>query len=197
MSAELIDRALAGELSAIEGLVRDLLPVIRARVRRRLAGALPDAELEDVAQEVWVKLVASDGRELRRYDASRGASLANYVGLIAEREAGNYLANRRAKKRGFGFLRAASLEAVETERALPSAENAIADKELLSRLVEHLDDQLPPKGRAVFRFLYRDEQTIDETATILGVTSQVVYNWQHKIRTLARAFCQDVTRDVS
>jgi RNA polymerase sigma factor (sigma-70 family) len=196
MSADLVERALRGESAAVESLVGDLLPVIRMRVRRRLRGAVPDAELEDVAQDVWVKLVAGDGRELRRFDPTRGYSLANYVGLIAEREAGNHLASLRAKKRGFGFLRASSLEVVEYERSAPSAENAIADKELLVRLTEHLDRELPPKGRAVFRFMYCDGHTVDEVAAIVGVSTQVVYNWQHKIRTLAREFCVRATEEV-
>jgi RNA polymerase sigma-70 factor (ECF subfamily) len=196
MSLELLERALRGEVEAAQSLVHELFPVIRARVRRRLAGAAPDTEFEDVAQDVWVKLVANEGRELRRYDPTRGFSLANYVGLIAEREAGNHLAARRAQKRG-GLMRVASLETAEEERSHPSAEKEVADKELLARLIQHLEHNLSPKGRAVFSFIYRDEQTAEEVAATMNVTPQVIYNWQHKIRTLARDFFAEVTRDVS
>ena len=169
-------------------MIDDLLPVIRARVRRRLGGRVPEGEIADVVQEVWVSLVSEGGRELRRYDPARGASLANYVGLIAEREAGNYLAALLAKKRGAGvqLVQAEEAEAMPHQGASP--ESALGDRQVLEQLVQHLEVELSAKGRAVFRSVYCDERSVDETAGALGVTAQVVYNWQHKIRALARAF---------
>ena len=69
-----------------------------------------------------------------------------------------------------------------------SPESALGDRQVLEQLVQHLEVELSAQGRAVFRSVYCDERSVDETAGALGVTAQVVYNWQHKIRSLARAF---------
>ncbi|MGV3621265.1 MAG: helix-turn-helix domain-containing protein [Archangium sp.] len=40
----------------------------------------------------------------------------------------------------------------------------------------------------MLKCLYSDGLDADETARVLGVNRQVVYNWQHRIRSLAREF---------
>src|SRR5687768_1618744 len=52
-------------------------------------------EVEDLTQEVFVALFADDARALRLWDPARGASLANFVGLLAEREVASILRSGR------------------------------------------------------------------------------------------------------
>ena len=47
---------------------------------------------------------------------------------------------------------------------------------------------LAAKGQAIYRLVYTDARAPEEVATLLGCNVQVVYNWQHKIRALARVF---------
>ena len=185
----LVRRAIAGVASAVEILIRRLMPVVRARVRRALGrgGArLGPAEGDDLVQEIWLKLIDRSGAQLLEYDPARGASLEGYVGMIAEREAGNFLRRSSAQKRG-GHLVTVEPGA-ELPSSAPSPEESASASDLAARLGEHLEKELPARGLLVFRYAFTDELPPNEVAKILGVTVQVIYNWQHKIRAAARAF---------
>lgn len=188
---DLIRHALTGKRASQRMLIRRLMPVICAHVRRALArrgGRLLAAEDgHDLVQEVWLVLMREEGAQLRSFDP-RKASLEWYVGLITDREVGNRLQKARALKRG-GDQRAVELDDarhVAAEGANP--EQAAASRDLARRLSEHLMATLPPKGQLVFRLIYTDGCEINQAAELMGVTRQVIYNWQFKIRKLAQDF---------
>lgn len=183
---ELARAALQGAPDAVEALLDRLLPVVRARTRRVLRRQGTLAHADDVVQDFLLHLWSEGGRRLLAFDPARGASLENYVGLKAESFAVDAARRRGAKKRG------GHLFAVGLDDAAPSSgrcpEEAVATRDLVRRLGAHLDDSLPEKGRLVLRYTFADGRPAPEVADILGVRVQVVYNWQHKIRTLARHF---------
>lgn len=187
----LIERAVRREAHAVDELVDRLMPVVHARVFRvlkRTQRAVDRVVVEDFAQEVWVSLFADGGKRLLAYDPARGASLETFVGLLAEHEAGEVARAQRAQKRG-GHLRAVDLDAAaEMPSKSPGPAEQAEAKELAARLGEHLVGQLPEVGRLVYRYAFKDEVEAPAVARIVGVDVQVVYNWQHKIRRLARAF---------
>lgn len=184
----LVTRALEGERAAAEALVRRLMPVVQARVRRarRRAGAVGGRDAEDLCQEVWAALLAEGGRRLLAFDPAKGATLEGFVGVLAEREVVSLARHGAAKKRG-GHLFAVEVDdGVATEA--PSPEQVVESKDLAARLGAHLDEALPERGQLVLRYAFADGRPAPEVADILGVKVQVVYNWQHKIRGLARRF---------
>lgn len=187
----LVEEALASGGAAWVQLVRRLLPILHARTRRwlwRFGAASGSTEVEDVAQQVWLKLLEADGRALRAYDPDRGMSLEGYVGLFAEREAGNLVAMSRAQKRGGGRVELLQDSARHQGDATPNPEHHASERDTLRALLSHLDGELPPKGQLVLRLLYMDGNTPAEVADVLGVSLQVVHNWQHRIRGLARTW---------
>lgn len=183
---DLVGRAFRGDPQARSTLVDRLMPVVQARVRRRLGWGRPPVEVDDVVQEVWMRLVDSGGATLRRYDPTRGASFEGYVGMVAEREIGNYLDKVRSQKRGGHMSAVGSKELDDRPISSPNPEEQAASREQLGQLAKHLETELPPKGQLVFRHLYSDGLPPQEVALAIGVNVQVVYNWQHKIRELAR-----------
>lgn len=190
----MIDEALAHSGPAWAQLVRRLMPVIQARTRRwlwRVGGGA--AEVEDLAQQVWLRLLEAEGRALRAYDPERGMSLEGYVGLVAEREAGNLLAMGRAQKRGGGRVTAEADAGLNTGDPRTGPEAAATQRNTLGALLAHLDTALPVRGQLVLRLLYVDGHAPPEAAAALGVSLQVVHNWQHRIRELARAWQQTHT----
>ena len=109
-----LERALAGDDAAIGRVVRAFTPLIQVRVTRVLlrhrgrAGRDARQEVADLTQEILCLLFANDARVLRMWDAARGLSLTNYVGLVAEREAGHIVrSGRRSSTRLLRSLSAA------------------------------------------------------------------------------------------
>jgi RNA polymerase sigma-70 factor (ECF subfamily) len=191
----LIRAALDGDEGAARTLVTRLMPVIHARARRVLVrrGMNPDENL-DLVQDVWIGLLAGDGRALRGFDPERGASLEGYVGMIAEREIGNELSKRLAAKRG-GRARRETPSRIQSLRSVAaSPDEAVETTELAARLGEHLQSILPSRGGLVFRYAFTHGPPPEKVAEILGTSVQAIYNWQHKIRQAAREFLAEESR---
>jgi RNA polymerase sigma factor (sigma-70 family) len=185
---DLVERAFGGDSAARSALVARLMPVIQARVRRRIGGTRSLVELEDAVQEIWLRLVDRRGEALRKYDAARGASFEGYVGMIAERELGNHLDKAKREKRGGHMSAVASQELEERPISGLNPEEQAASREQIGRIAIHVEAELPAKGQRVFRYLYTDGAAAADVACAIGVNVQVVYNWQHKIREIARRF---------
>lgn len=186
--AALVAACLDGDRRAGRALLDRLLPVIHARVRRALGGAsLEGVDAEDLVQSTWVSLLADDGRALRAWDPSRGASLQNYVGQITKRKTLNALEHARAARRG-GGAEAVALDDARDLAVGPGPEQQVEERDRLGRLASHLRAALPERGWLIFRLLYTDGCEVAEVADALQVTAQVVYNWRFRIRKEAEAF---------
>lgn len=191
----LIRQAFNGDRSASKALIDRLLPVVRARARsilrqshRRRLGA---HEGDDLVQEVWEALFKDGGKRLLAFDPAQG-SLEGYVGTIAKNEILNRLQYERRKKRDVRLTDAddGALDRIAADRGGPEA--SAEASELARRIGDHLYEALPERGQLVLRYVFTDGQTAEETAAILAVNAQVVYNWVHKIRTEARSFLSRV-----
>jgi RNA polymerase sigma factor (sigma-70 family) len=189
-AAQLIKLALGGRASAMRMLTRRLLPVVNARVRafyaRRGGRSLGARDAEDMVQEVWLTLVQDKGRLLRAYDPSRGASLEGYVGLIARRELWRRRVESERLRRGGDVVHTEIDKTPIAAEGTPSPETHTAQRELLRAIRARVHAELAPRGQLVFASLYVDQLSPQEASVRLGVNLQVIYNWQHKIRGLAR-----------
>jgi RNA polymerase sigma factor (sigma-70 family) len=186
----LIGQAVRGVPAAVRLLTRRLAPVIQARVTRVLRRLTPThlGDADDVAQKVWLTLLKDAGRQFLAFDAARGISLEAYVGMIAEREVRNHVQHELAGSRRPTDGLAPLDEATEVATASPSPEGEAVQNDLVARLDAHLLASLPPRGQLVYRLIYADARAPDEAAAMLGCQVQVVYNWQHRVRTLSREF---------
>lgn len=183
--------ALLGDEGALARLVHRLTPVVQARVARKLllardrTGGSRDVrqEVEDLTQEIFLTLFADDGKVLRDWDPARGLSLANFVGLVAERQTVSILrSGRRSPWRDDPTL------AVEMERiASPiETETATASREVLCRLFDRLTEELSPLGRRLFDLLLVQETPVAEAMLTTGLSADAVYAWRSRLRRLAR-----------
>lgn len=175
--APLVARAVAGDTAARRALAGRLSPVIRARIARRLGRAGTPDVVDDLAQQLWSRLFEA-GSFLSRW-APGGLSVENFIGRAAEWEALHYLRDRGLPE-----------EPIERASEVPSEldlEHHVSERDRARKLYAAVSAQLPAKGRLVMAALYVDELSPDEAADALGVSRQVIYNWQYKIRSLARA----------
>lgn len=187
----LVRQALGGHRGALRLLVRRLVPVIRARVAAylgRRGGRLGARDVDDVTQDIWLKLLEGDGHLLRAYDAERGKSLEGYVGLVCRRELWRRARALGAERRGGGQDDAPLEAATAAAHGDPDPEAQLVGRDLLDGLQRHLRESLPERGRLVLALVYEDQTSPQDAAEVMGVNTQVVYNWMHRIRALTREF---------
>jgi RNA polymerase sigma factor (sigma-70 family) len=196
--ADLVRRALAGDPTALARLVAVLTPVIQTRVARtllahryRLAGGRDvRQEVEDLSQDVFLKLFSRDSHVLRDWQAERGLSLQNFVGMVAEREVLSFLRSPRNPWREDPSF---TLEELKVETLGRGPEKAAASRELLALLLDRLHEELSPLGWWLFKLLFVQERTLKEVRAASGLSAVAVYAWRSRLRRRARKLLAEMS----
>ena len=163
-----LDALARGDKEAWEAFVRRYAGLVAAAVR---GVAREAAEVEDLAQEVFVRLCKDDFRLLRSYNPTR-AELSTWITIVARSTA------RDAMRRHRPVLMA--IEAVPESRL---AVDPIEPAERL-KLPEAL---LSPRQREILTMLYDREMEVAEVAKTLGIDPQTVRSAHHKAMVKLRA----------
>jgi RNA polymerase sigma-70 factor (ECF subfamily) len=155
-----------GDKGAWDAFVREAAPIIFAAVQRALQQHKPNrvaGDAEDIAQDVFVRLVERDYRLLRTYDPAR-ASLSTWLTLVARSTALNRLRKRDA-----------TVPLTEAQKGrLPAREEATREG------IEVPEGLLSPRQHLVLRLLFEREMTVEEAAATLGVDAQTIRSTKHK-----------------
>ncbi|MBV9965969.1 MAG: sigma-70 family RNA polymerase sigma factor, partial [Alphaproteobacteria bacterium] len=128
-------------------------------------------DVEDLTQEVFVRLCKDDFRLLRSFDPTR-ASLSTWLTIVGRSTARDGLRRRRA-------------EAVPLE-AVPEAQLAIDPVEPVEKL-KLPEALLSPRQREILAMLYDREMDVAEIAGALGIDAQTVRSAHHKAMVKLRA----------
>ena len=147
-----------GDGAAWRAFVEQAAPIIFAAVQRALGGLHDHALAEDLAQDVFLRLVKDDFRLLRSYDPTK-ASLSTWLTLVARSTTIDHL--RRQKRP------ALPLEAAEGVAAPPGS--TASEPEL--QVPEGL---LSARQRLVLTLLFEREMSVEEAAACLGVEPQTI-----------------------
>jgi RNA polymerase sigma factor (sigma-70 family) len=166
-----LDELLRGDKGAWEAFVRRYAGLVVAAVR---AIAREAAEVEDLTQEVFLRLCKDDFKLLRGYDASR-AGLSTWLTIVARSTA------RDAMRR----YRPISVPI----EAVPESRLAIDPVEPVRKL-KLPEALLSPRQRQILTMLYDREMDVAEIAVALGIDPQTVRSAHHKAMLKLRAHFQ-------
>ncbi|HMA96395.1 MAG TPA: hypothetical protein VKP30_27100 [Polyangiaceae bacterium] len=173
-------------------LICSLQPVIRARVRRQLVrlGANLD-EINDLTQEVSVRLLANEARALSKWNRDGGLSLPNYVGLIAERQATRLIVRQRRAHLNLEGLRSHHVPD-SSSSSTSGPERIVMWNEMLRRLNRSFSSQLSPLGIRCFERLLLEHGSVASLCAETGLSRAAVYAWSSRLRARARDFASEV-----
>jgi RNA polymerase sigma factor (sigma-70 family) len=157
----LSDALLTGDSAAWQGFVRRYGGLIVAAVR----GVAPTpSDIEDLTQEVFVRLCKDQFRLLRSYDPAR-AALSTWLTIVARSTARDALRRRR-------------FDSVPIDN-VPEAQLAVAPVEPVYKL-KLPEALLSPRQREILGMLYDREMEVAEIAKALGIDPQTVRSAHHK-----------------
>ena len=158
-----IEKLFGSNKGAWDRFVRDHIPLVFAAVRRKLVPAGKGHEAEDVAQDVFLKLVRGDFKLLRGFDPER-AKLSTWLTVIATTTAIDHL-RRHARP-------------TQDIDALPEGLLSVEAKEYV--WINIPDGLLSPRQALVLELLYKQEMEVQEAAAFLKVDPQTVRSTHHK-----------------
>jgi RNA polymerase sigma factor (sigma-70 family) len=163
-----LDALLDGDRRSWSVFVRRYAALIVAAVR---SVAPTTSDVEDLTQEVFVRLCKDDFRLLRSYDATR-ASLSTWITIVARSTARDALRRRRPNSVPIHTVPEAHLK-VDAVEPTPKL-----------KLPEAL---LSPRQREILGMLYDGEMDVAEIATALRIDPQTVRSAHHKAMLKLRA----------
>jgi len=159
---------LRGEKAAWDAFVRRYGGLVVAAVR---GVASVYGDVEDLTQDVFVRLCKDDFRLLRSYDPGR-ASLSTWITIVARSTARD--AQRRRRIQGVPI------------DAVPESAFAVAPVEPVEKL-RLPTDLLSPRQREILAMLYDREMEVAEIAAALQIDAQTVRSMHHKAMLKLRA----------
>jgi RNA polymerase sigma factor (sigma-70 family) len=188
---ELVNAALARDPTACRALIAQLAPVVRQRVSKMLlqsagrSGRTPSpADVDDLAHDVFVVLFDREGRVLKAWDPTRGLSLRNFVGLVAQREASAILRSGRRS----AWAEDPTPEDVQLGVEVHTPERQAAAREELALLLSCLRERLSPRGLLLFEALFCDHQAVEQVCERFDMTPNAIYSYRNRLQSLVAEF---------
>lgn len=169
-----LNACVRGDKRAWDAFVDRYAGVIHAAVRKAVGTqATQIARVDDMAQEVFVRLLKDDFRLLRTFDANR-ASLVTWLTLVSRSVAIDQL---RMSRRPTAPLDDFDFVAKEQAPSAPAPQIPL-----------HL---LTHRQRVVLTLLFDDQRSVTETARILDIDEQTVRSTKHKGLSRLRQYFED------
>ena len=156
-----------GNKPAWDGFVTRFAGLIIAAVRRVVG---PGAEVDDIAQDVFLRLCKDDYRLLRQYDPAR-AGLTTWLTIVARSVAHDAIRRRRAP----------------TQTLDDTPESALAVEPQIRETIKIPPGLLSPRQQLILTMLYDREMEVAEVANVLAVDAQTVRSTHHKALLKLRA----------
>jgi RNA polymerase sigma-70 factor (ECF subfamily) len=154
----------AGNKRAWDQFVGAAAPLINAVVRRALSPyRLVEDDVMDAAQDVFVRLCASDFRLLKNYDSSR-AGISTWLAVVARSAAIDHMRRRR--------------QVADSLDDVPEAALAVEDRH--SEKLKIPQGLLTDRQTLMLRLLYDEDRDVTEVAQLLKIDTQTVRSTHHK-----------------
>ena len=174
---KILSKCLQGQKWAWDAFVEEYAPVIFAAVQRILRShglSGQEQTVEDISQDVFLRLINNDFHLLRSYDPAR-ASLATWLTIVT-------------RSTTIDFLRRRRLVTTSLDQAPPlaSAESPSAPSPATEGLPAGL---LTARQKLILHLLFDRQLAPADIAKLLGISPQVVRSTKHKaIERLQRHF---------
>ena len=183
--AQMIAAVLKGDAASFEPLVAKYSPRVFATARRY---ARRESEVEDIAQEVWLKAFEKLG-------SFRGeAPFEHWLMRLAVRICYDFLrGHQRNREMAFSELSDSESDWLERQvtQSEPNSENADAARQLVARVRE----QLSPAARLVITLLEIEERPVKEIAKLTGWSVPLVKVRAFRARAEMRKVLSRITKE--
>lgn len=156
--AELIAAVLKGDATSFEPLIQKYSPRVFATARRY---ARLEREVEDIAQEVWLKA-------FQKLGSFRGeAPFEHWLMRLTVRTCYDFLRGHQ-RNREAAFSELSDSENDWLERFVTEPDSASEKADAARQLVERILAQLPPPARLVITLLEIEERSVKEISKLTG-----------------------------
>jgi len=155
---ELIAAVLKGDTASFEPLIEKYSPRVFATARRY---ARRDSEVEDIAQEVWMKA-------FQKLSSFRGeAPFEHWLMRLTVRTCYDFLRGHQ-RNRETAFTELSESENDWLERFVSAPETAVENADAAKQLIDRVMEKLSPPARLVITLLEIEDRSVKDIAQLTG-----------------------------
>ncbi len=174
--------------SAWREFMRRYHPVLTAaavRVSRHWGRGVAD-EIDDIVQEIYLKLCADRSRILTNFRDPRPEAMFGYLQVIATNIAHDFYRRRAAAKRG--AAQTTSIDLADLPAPFNDIERHVSLAEIDRMLLAHTQRENGVRDRTIFRLYYRHGMTSEAIASVpgIGLNSKGVEGVLHRLTRFIR-----------
>jgi RNA polymerase sigma-70 factor (ECF subfamily) len=183
--AELIAAVLKGDPESFEPLVQKYSPRVFATARRY---ARRESEIEDIAQEVWIKA-------FQKLGSFRGeAPFEHWLMRLTVRTCYDALRSHQRNKE-LSFSELSEPENDWLERFVSSGQHGSEDADAARQLVERILQKLSPAARLIITLLEIEDRSVKEIAALTGWSIPLVKVRAFRARAEMKKVLNQVKKD--
>ena len=183
--AEMIAAVLQGDAASFEPLVEKYSPRVFATARRY---ARRESEVEDIAQEVWIKA-------FQKLGSFRGdAPFEHWLMRLAVRTCYDFLRGHQ-RNREATFSDLTEPEEDWLERFVSQPEAAGEDAEAARQLIGRIMEQLSPPARLIITLLEIEDRSVKEISQLTGWSVPLVKVRAFRARAEMRKLLAKIAKD--
>ncbi len=183
--AELIAAVLKGDATSFEPLIQKYSPRVFATARRY---ARLEREVEDIAQEVWLKA-------FQKLGSFRGeAPFEHWLMRLTVRTCYDFLRGHQ-RNREAAFSELSDSENDWLDRFVTEPDSASEKADAARQLVERILTQLSPPARLVITLLEIEERSVKEISKLTGWSAPLVKVRAFRARAEMRKIVARMTKD--
>jgi len=183
--AELIAAVLKGDATSFEPLIQKYSPRVFATARRY---ARLEREVEDIAQEVWLKA-------FQKLGSFRGeAPFEHWLMRLTVRTCYDFLRGHQ-RNREAAFSELSDSENDWLDRFVTEPDSASEKADAARQLVERILTQLSPPARLVITLLEIEERSVKEISKLTGWSVPLVKVRAFRARAEMRKIVARMTKD--
>ena len=160
--------------------------------------------VEDIVQNVYLRLLKHDGRALRAFRGGSDAAISRYLRIIALNLTRNYLRGLRAQKRGHEEI---SIETAADDQDRKTTmvklidpdsqrelQNLDFEEEINNLLTQVLISSNRNRDMLIFQLYYFDDLDAEEIAEIVGTSRHAVHMVLSRTRQRISEFANDLRK---
>lgn len=178
-SSTILQKALSGNDLAWDKLFHKLWSVITVVIATKARNIGGNPLIEDIAQNVFLRLMENDAKRLRLFDPHKG-TLERYIATVANRCTVDYF---RSNMKHFRNVDLSQLPEMYTD---PDSSLMASSWEITAAL-----KMLSPRENEVIQLLFKKHLSVAEAAEKLGITAETIRSVKsHALKKLKKFFTE-------
>jgi RNA polymerase sigma factor (sigma-70 family) len=181
--SEIVERCLSGsDTDAWEEFVRTYADLIWNAIHRTFACynfTYHREDAEDLFSSIFLSLIEDDFRKLRQFRGDNNCSLSTWLSVVAGRRTIDFM----RQDKGYLTLEPKSEDSDiwETIADVGIPADTMLDGKQFRDLLAREVGLLVPRDRLIYHLIFARGCSAEETAKMLGISSDLVYSRKHRI----------------